>query len=91
MGKSEKQTFEQAVSRIDEIVTSLEKGDVQLDKSLSLFEEGVKLIEECGTMLDTAEQKVVSLQKTVSGECVHSPDGSHSETMEPKEYLFDDD
>ena len=77
MEKNENKTFEQAVSRIDEIVSSLEKGDVQLDKSLSLFEEGVKLIEECGTMLDTAEQKVISLQKTVNAE--------------PKEYLFDDD
>ena len=77
MEKNENKTFEQAVSRIDEIVASLEKGDVQLDKSLSLFEEGVKLIEECGAMLDTAEQKVVSLQKTVN--------------TEPKEYLFDED
>jgi exonuclease VII small subunit len=41
-----------------------------------LFEEGVKLIETCGTMLDDAEQIVTRLQKTVSGE--------------PKEYLFDE-
>jgi len=73
-----KLTFEEAVARIDEIVTSLERGDAQLDKSLSLFEEGVKLIETCGTMLDTAEQKVVSLQKVMNSE-------------QPKEYLFDDD
>ena len=71
-------TFEQAVTRIDEIVASLERGDAQLDKSLSLFEEGVKLIESCGTMLDTAEQKVVSLQKSMNSE-------------QPREYLFDDD
>ena len=77
MEKESKQTFEQSVARIDEIVASLEKGDVQLDKSLALFEEGVKLIEACGTMLDTAEQTVVRLQKAVSAE--------------PKEYLFDDD
>ena len=76
--KENKMTFEAAVARIDEIVASLERGDAQLDKSLSLFEEGVKLIETCGTMLDTAEQKVVSLQKTISNE-------------QPKEYLFDDD
>ena len=72
-----KQTFEQAVARIDEIVTLLEKGDAQLDKSLALFEEGVKLIETCGSMLDNAEQVVVRLQKSQSGE--------------PKESLFDDD
>jgi len=77
MGNNENKTFEQKVTRIDEIVSSLEKGDAQLDKSLSLFEEGVKLIEECGTMLDKAEQKVVSLQQTVN--------------TEPKEFLFDED
>ena len=71
-------TFEQAASRIDEIVTSLEKGDAELEKSLSLFEEGVKLIEICGTMLDKAEQIVVRLQTAVGNE-------------QPKEYLFDDD
>ena len=64
MGK-DKPTFEQAVSRIDEIVKSLEKGDAQLDKSLSLFEEGVKLVETCGRMLEEAEQKVVQLQRTI--------------------------
>ena len=77
MGNNENLTFEQAVARVDEIVTQLERGDAQLDKSLSLFEEGVKLIELCGTKLDDAEQIVVRLQKAVSGE--------------PKEYLFDDD
>jgi len=77
MDNNEKQTFEQAVTRLDEIVTMLEKGDAQLDKSLALFKEGVKLIETCSSMLDEAEQTVVQLQKSVSGE--------------PKEFLFDDD
>ena len=71
-------TFEQAVARIDEIVSSLEKGDAELEKSLSLFEEGVKLIETCGTMLDKAEQIVVRLQTAMGNE-------------QPKEYLFDDE
>jgi len=61
-------SFEEAVARIDEIVTSLEKGDAKLDKSLSLFEEGVKLIEQCGTMLDNAEQTVLRLQKSMTGD-----------------------
>jgi len=77
MSKDKDLTFEQAAARVDEIVASLEKGDAQLDKSLALFEEGVKLIEVCGKMLDNAEQTVMRLQKTVSGE--------------PKEYLFDDE
>lgn len=61
-------SFEEAVARIDEIVTSLEKGDAKLDKSLSLFEEGVKLIEQCGSMLDNAEQTVSRLQKSMQGD-----------------------
>jgi len=77
MDNKAEMTFEQAVARIDEIVASLEKGDAQLDKSLTLFEEGVKLIETCGTMLDKAEQVVVRLQTAISSE-------------QPKEYLFDD-
>jgi len=78
MEKKDELTFEQAVSRIDEIVTSLEKGDAELEKSLLLFEEGVKLIEVCGTMLDKAEQIVVRLQTAMGNE-------------QPKESLFDDE
>ena len=58
----DKMTFEQAVSRIDEIVKTLEKGDAPLEQSLSLFEEGTNLIKFCGKRLDSAEQKVVRLQ-----------------------------
>jgi exodeoxyribonuclease VII small subunit len=63
----EKQTFEQAIARIDEIVKTLEKGDAPLEQSLSLFEEGTGLIKSCGKLLDSAEQKVVRLQKGVDG------------------------
>ena len=61
-------TFEQATERVEEIVKLLEKGDAKLDESLSLFEEGAKLIKNCGRMLDKAEQKVVKLQKNADGE-----------------------
>ena len=64
----DKMTFEQAVSRIDEIVKTLEKGDAPLEQSLSLFEEGTNLIKFCGKLLDSAEQKVKILTKTQDGE-----------------------
>jgi len=83
----EKQTFEQAVSRIDEIVTSLESGDAPLDKSLTLFEEGVELIKTCTTMLETAEQTVVRLKNTINSESASDESGDNSGI---KEYLFDD-
>ncbi len=56
-------SFEQSLSRLDEIVRHLEKGDLPLNDSLSLFEEGTGLIRRCGAMLDEAEHKVVKLKK----------------------------
>ena len=63
-------SFEQSLLRLEEIVKKLEMGDATLDESLSLFEEGTKLIKSCGRMLDQAEQKVVKLQKGEDGEPV---------------------
>ena len=76
MEKKDKLTFEESAARIDEIVKLLEKGDAPLDQSLTLFEEGAKLIKNCGKMLDKAEQTVVRLQKGADGE--------------PEELVFDD-
>ncbi len=63
-----KQSFEQAMSRLEEIVGQLEKGECGLDESLKLFEEGAKLAGTCGEMLDHAEQKVMLLLDQESGE-----------------------
>ena len=62
---SKKQTlnFEQSLSRLEEIVRHLEKGDLPLNDSLALYEEGTCLIAACSKMLDEAEQKVVKLKK----------------------------
>ena len=56
-----KQSFEQAMARLEEIVSLLEKGECGLDESLKLFEEGAKLAGQCSEMLDKAEQKVTIL------------------------------
>jgi len=56
-------SFEQSLSRLDEIVRHLEKGDLPLSESLELFEEGTGLLNACSRMLDEAEQKVVALKK----------------------------
>ncbi|MEA4921341.1 MAG: exodeoxyribonuclease VII small subunit [Clostridiaceae bacterium] len=64
---AKKFVFEEAVSRLEEIVKQLEKGDVPLDKSLELFEEGTGLIKKCGSALDKAEQRVTLLVKTDNG------------------------
>ncbi|MBU5627190.1 exodeoxyribonuclease VII small subunit [Oscillibacter hominis] len=60
-------TFEEKISRLEEIVALLEKGDAQLADSLALFEEGTKLASSCALQLDEAEQKVVALMKGPDG------------------------
>lgn len=62
-----KLSFEKALGRIDEIVKALENGDVPLDESIKLFEEGTELLRRCGGMLDAAEQQVVKLRKGTDG------------------------
>ncbi len=60
-------TFEENMTRLEEIVTLLEKGDAQLGDSLKLFEEGTKLVDTCRKELDKAEQQVVKLMKETEG------------------------
>ena len=65
-------TFEENLARLEEIVAALEKGDAKLAESLKLFEEGTKLVNDCGAMLDKAEQRVVKLSKGADGAPVES-------------------
>ena len=67
-----KKTFEENMARLEEIVARLEKGDAALGDSMTLFEEGTKLVNLCRKELDTAEQKVVKLSKGADGEPVES-------------------
>lgn len=59
--------FEDALKRLEEIVDVLEKGDVPLEKSLKIFEEGVKFSRLCNKMLDKAEKKVEILMRNEKG------------------------
>ena len=58
---------------IKEIVAQLEAGDHPLAESLSLYEEGAKLMKQCVTMLDKAEQKVMKLRLDETGELKEVP------------------
>ena len=68
-----KKTFEENMARLEAIVTMLEKGDATLGDSMALFEEGTKLIAQCRTELDKAEQQVVKLMKGPDGAPVELP------------------
>ena len=54
----ENMTFEQNMQRLEQIVRAMERGDVALEESLKLFQEGTELVRKCGKLLDEAELKV---------------------------------
>lgn len=62
--------FEDAVTRLEEVVKTLESDKIPLDEMLSLYEEGVGLVKNCLTQLDAAEQRVQILQRGADGEIV---------------------
>lgn len=68
-----KLNFEASMTRLEEIVTQLERGEAPLEESIALFEEGTKLIAGCTRLLDTAEQKVLKLSKGPDGQPVSEP------------------
>lgn len=65
---NENRTFEENMQRLEQIVRAMEHGDVALEESLKLFQEGTDLIQICGKLLDNAELQV---KKVMTG-----PDGS---------------
>lgn len=65
--------FETAMARLEEIVQQLEQGDLPLEQSLKLFEEGIKLSRICNTRLEEAERKVDILLKDKAGQVNAQP------------------
>jgi exodeoxyribonuclease VII small subunit len=53
--------FEKNMSDLENIVTELEKGDLNLDESISKFEEGIKISKQCNKILEDAEKKIIIL------------------------------
>ena len=64
------QNFETSMKRLEEIVRTMERGELPLEESLKLFEEGTALVRACGGMLDDAEMKIVKLMKGPDGKPV---------------------
>jgi len=71
-------TFEKGLERLEKIVQELEQGDLPLERSLELFEEGMKLSGNCRRQLEEAENKVEILVKR-AGKIVAEPFGSEGE------------
>ena len=56
-----KSSFEDNMNNLEKIVTELENGDLNLDESISKFEEGIKISKECNKILEEAEKKITIL------------------------------
>ena len=65
--------FEKSMQRLEEIVLSLEDGELPLEDSLKVFEEGMKLVKFCSNKLEEAEQKVTLLVKESGGKQTEAP------------------
>ena len=77
MARKKEKTFEEAMERLEEIVTTMEQGEIPLEESLKLFEEGTALVRRCTEVLDKAQLRVTQVVA-----------GAESE---PKEMEFDHD
>ena len=75
MEQTESKSFEVVMARLEEITRKLERGDIPLEESLKMFEEGTTLIGTCKKMLDSAEQKVRLLVRDENGESLVPFDG----------------
>ena len=60
-------TFEENMHRLEQIVRAMERGDVPLEESLKLFQEGTELVRCCGKLLDEAELQVKKILTDVNG------------------------
>lgn len=60
---TKKQDFETNLKELENVVKTLESGEISLDEMLELFESGIKLTKTCTQLLDSAEQKITVLMK----------------------------
>lgn len=60
-------SFEQNISRLEQIVRAMERGDVPLEESLKLFQEGTELVRCCSKLLDEAQLQVKKIMTAPDG------------------------
>jgi exodeoxyribonuclease VII small subunit len=73
--KTEEPTFEQALQQLEQIVQKLEKGELPLEESLQLYEDGIRLSRLCHGKLEEAEGRIELLLKDARGEPVLDAQG----------------
>ncbi|HET9087195.1 MAG TPA: exodeoxyribonuclease VII small subunit [Acidobacteriaceae bacterium] len=78
-------SFEDSLNQLESIIGKLERGDLPLEESLQLFEEGIRLSNACKTDLETAEGKVQILLKQKDGSRKAEPFPSDSANVRTRE------
>ena len=73
-------TFEQALQQLEQIVQKLEKGELPLEDSLKLYEDGIRLSRLCHGKLEEAEGRIEVLMKSASGELMLDENGKPRRT-----------
>lgn len=66
--KIEELTFEEIMNMLDKKTKEVQEGNLDLDKSIKTYEEGMKLVEAANTRLDNAEKKIVAIKRNGEGE-----------------------
>lgn len=66
----EKMSYEQALARLEQIIRAMENDKIPLSESLTLYEEGVRIVRRLSAELDDAERKIRILQQNAQGEIV---------------------
>lgn len=63
----ERMNFEQSMARLEQIVRAMERGDVALEESLKLFQEGTQLVQQCSKLLDDAQLQIRQVMTAADG------------------------
>ena len=69
-------SFEQALARLEKIANQIEKGEIGLEESMTRYEEGMVLVQQCREILSQAEQRIIKLQPDDSGGGVDDASGN---------------
>lgn len=83
MKKTESKSFESSLTQLEKVVRDLESGELPLERSLELFEQGVKLSRECQERLQHAERRIEMLLEDEAGQPLVAE-------FDPEEYKVED-
>lgn len=89
----EENNFEKSMENLENIVTELEKGELNLDESVKKFEEGMKIAKQCNNILENAEKKItillekmVILKKSLLIQIMNKREKQHNEQFSKNDY-----